>query len=112
MSSSQRDMFASQRDMFEESPTSKLSSSLPASISYTYIWVILFDWDENVECPFNLYQIALFSSAELKPLWINGDLDSKSRQKKMTFSPFPGKSFSLFGKVEKCRFSKNIILLI
>ena len=86
----------------ERSP--EVRSSLPSTVTYIYLWIILFDWDENVEHPFSLYQVALFSSYELKEAWINGDLELKSRQKKITFSSLPGKTFSLFAKVEKCKF--------
>lgn len=96
-------MASSQRDMFVSSPekSPKLSSSLPDTLDYTYLWVILFDWDENVEAPFDQYQVGAFSSLELKKKWIKGDLDQQSRNKKNTFSAFPGKTFSLFCKVEK-----------
>lgn len=88
----------------ESSP--RIESSLPASVCYIYLWVILFDWNENIELPFNLYQVALFSESELKLKWIDGDLDVNSRQKKLTFSNIPDKTFSLFAKVEKCKFIK------
>lgn len=97
-------MALSQRDMFCSSPESspRIESSLPTSLSYTYLWVVPFDWDENVEKPFDIYQIALFSPSELKDIWISGELDSRSRQKKLKFSAVPGKTVSLFAKVEKC----------
>lgn len=99
MASSQRDMFASSPDKSPQVP-----SSLPSNPSYVYLWCILFDWDENVEQPFGIYQLALFSPSEMKPRWISGDLDGMSRRKKLKFSAIPGKTFSLFGKVEKCKF--------
>ena len=105
MASSQRDMFDSQDTDTETSP--RLPSSLPAQLSYVYLWCILFDWDENVEHPFNMYQIAMFSKSELKPNWISGELDQNSRLKKIQFSAIKGKTFSLFAKVEKCMFLKN-----
>ena len=101
MASSQRDMFLSSP---EKSPNPRIASSLPASGTYVYLWCILFDWDPNVEHPFDLYQVALFSSHELKSIWLSGDLDVESRKKKLTFSCFPGKTFSLFAKVEKCTY--------
>ena len=101
MMSSQRDMFLSSQESSQES-SENVSSSLPASVTYTYLWVILFDWDENIEFPFNLYQVALFSKKELKKKWISGDLNQSSRVKKLSFSAIRGKTFSLFGKVEKC----------
>ena len=62
-----------------------------------------FDWDENEEEPFKLYQVALFSAAELNPKWINGELDLCSRLKKLRLSAVPGKTLSIFAKVEKCK---------
>ena len=98
-------MFSSQRDMFISSPESspKVDSSLPATVTYTYLWVILFEWDENVEHPFQLFQVGQFSELEMKPKWIAGELDSNSKQKKIQFSALPGKTFSFFAKVEKCK---------
>lgn len=100
-------MACSQRDMFLSSPEpqspEKLDSSLPSNLTYTYLWIVLFDWDENVEFPFTLYQVAVFPQTELKPCWLTGDLDLASRMKKMSFSGIPGKTFSLFAKVEKCK---------
>ena len=95
---------SSQRDMFMSSPESspRMRSSLPSSLAYVYLWVILFDWDENVEEPFNIYQVAMFSPSELKPKWLSGDFEIDSRKKKISFSAIPGKTFSLFAKVEKC----------
>ena len=104
MASSQRDMFAASSP--EVSP--RVRSSLPVTLSYVYLWVILFDWDENVEDPFSLYQVALFRESELKPKWISGDLDVDSRQKKISFTTLPGKTFSLFAKVEKCEYLLKI----
>ena len=97
-------MASFQKDPFLSSPesSSRLSRSLPTSIKYIYLWCILFDWDENVERPFTLYQVGMFSKKEMKPEWLSGDLDLKSRQKKMKFSSINGKSLSLYAKVEKC----------
>ena len=100
MEASQRDFFLSSSD--QDSP--QVHSSLPTELTYVYLWVILFDHDENEENPFDYYQVGLFSDAELKPTWISGELDQESRTKKLEFSIFPGKSFSLYGKVEKCKF--------
>ena len=100
-------MVSSQKDMFCSSPEvspARIKSSLPSNLSYVYLWCILFDWDENVEEPFNIYQVALFSTRDLKPNWLKGDLDSEGRQKKLKFRAFPGKSFSLFAKIEKCKY--------
>lgn len=99
-------MAQSQRDMFLSSPEPsprRWSSSLPEPPSYQYLWCILFVWDPDVEYPFSYYQLGMFPKQEMKPVWISGDLDSDSRKKKLKFSYFPGKKFSLFGKVEKCK---------
>ena len=99
-------MACSQRDMFMSSPENspRIQGSLPTNPKYIYLWVILFDWDENVEEPFSLFQIAMFSKTELKPKWISGELNQASRQKKMKFSAVPGKTVSVFAKVEKCKY--------
>ena len=91
--------------MFLSSPENspKIRSSLPANLSYVYLWVILFDWNENVEEPFDIYQVGLFSESELKSKWIKGDLDQNSRLKQLSFSAIPWKKLSLFAKIEKCK---------
>lgn len=98
-------MASSQRDIFLDSPGSSqnISSSLPGTPQFVYLWCILFDWDEDVEEPFNLYQLALFPPSDIKRKWISGELDTDSRLKKLSLSAMPGKKFSLFCKVEKCR---------
>ena len=101
MASSQRDMFFSSPEKSPGKSPERQSSSLPATLAYTYLWVVLFDWDENVERPFNLYQVAIFSRSEMKPKWIKGELNCISRKKKLKFSALPGKNLSLFAKVEK-----------
>ena len=99
MSCSQRDMFLSSPDQSPE----KVPSSLPATLTYSYLWVILFDWCEDVEEPFGIFQIGFFAPNEIKKKWISGDLDLSSREKKLSFSALPGKTVSLFAKVEKCK---------
>lgn len=106
MASSQKDMFTSSSP--ESSP--RVESSLPEKLTYVYLWIILFDWNGNVEFPFNLYQAAMFDESELKPQWLNGDLDQQSRMKKMKFTAIKGKTFSLFAKVERCKL--NIFFII
>ena len=101
MASSQRDFFLSP----SQNSTQKLNSSLPTNLVYVYLWCILFDWNENEEEPFRIYQIGQFSTSELKPKWVNGDLDHDSRLKKLTFPSVPGKTVSLFAKVEKCKYT-------
>lgn len=98
MASSQRDMFLDSSP--ENSP--KVDNSLPAPLAYIYLWVILFDWDEDVEQPFDVYQIATFSNSDLRDEWISGELDENSRLKKLKFASIRGKTMSLFAKVEKC----------
>lgn len=65
-----------------------------------------------MEHPFNLHQVALFSTKELRPKWISGELDLECRQKKIRFSAIPGKTLSLYAKVEKCEFEKGNLILI
>ena len=114
LSKIESDMAASQRDFFSSSspePESpEVQSSLPAALAYVYLWVILFDYDENAEHPFDYYQVALFSDNELNPTWISGDLDQDSRMRKLKFSALPGKTFSLYAKVEKCKLHTPIPL--
>lgn len=101
-------MMSSQRDMFMDSSqesSPKLNSSLPPVLKYQYLWIVLFEWNVDVEHPFDLYQIGFFSTVELKPQWISGDLDELSRLKKLKFPSIPGKTFSLFAKVEKCKYN-------
>ena len=106
-------MASSQRDMFLSSPDTspKVSSSLPTNLSYTYLWCILFDWDEDVEHPFQIYPVTGFPKNELKVEWIRGELDQNSRLKKLKFSQFRRKTFSLFAKIEKCKYQLYIIYM-
>lgn len=92
--------------MFMSSSESESQSqsilSLPTALTYDYLWCILFEWDVDVEFPFDIFQIGSFPTSELKPNWISGELDELSRRKKIKFKSLPGRSFSLFAKVEKC----------
>lgn len=102
--------FASQQDMFSETSTDTGSvrpcSSLDPSNKkkkkeVSYFWVILFVWDVDEENPFSMHKISSFTKDDINPDWIQMNLGVQSRIKKLTnLSPFPGRTFSLFGKIE------------
>ena len=100
---------ASQKDVSSESGGKalcppRISSSLAPgkkSPSYSFGWVILFNWDLDCEAPFSFYKLSLFNETDLKKEWIEKNLGVVSRVTKLKrLSPFPGEVMSLFGKIE------------
>lgn len=69
-----------------------------------YGYVVLCDQDVHVGNPFAWYPRAIFSNAEIQEKWLNCILDHSSRLKPLgTLKQIPGKSFSLFGKIDEGR---------
>lgn len=99
--------FFSQRDMFEDSEKvtrNEVSATNPEQIVslFDYRWCIMFNWNEQIQHPFECYILNMFETNEIKAPWLSGTLGLKSRMKKLkNLSNFPGQTFSLFGKVPK-----------
>ena len=83
---------------------SKLSSSLDTNNSkkvYVYNTAILFDWNVDSEAPFSFFDVSIFREKEMKTEWFSKNLGNNSRITQLrNLSPFPGGTFSLFGKIE------------
>lgn len=104
--SSQKDFF---NDSVEESRQKALNKRISSSYDpskanlreYQYFWIVLFNWDVDVEMPFVIYKISQFTDSDIKPAWITNNLGVDSRMKKIkNLSLFPGGTYSLFGKIE------------
>lgn len=99
--------YSSQRDMFESqgSPLSQSILQMDGNVSThttEYTNLLFFDWAVDNRRPFEIFPRTLFSDKEIKERWLNSILDENSRI--MTLPPLkslPGKTFSLFGKIEK-----------
>lgn len=88
-----------------QSPSTSLLPSQAAnskSISrYEYGWLIFFDWSPHILNPFNAYPVSEFSPNDIRKSWIEYQLSSKWRNRKLLpISNFPGREMSLFAKIE------------
>ena len=74
----------------------------PSGNSVTeYHHVILFNWDPNVENPFEVYQRNSFSSSEIPEAWYTKVLSPTCRHQKLKLAGLRGPSYSVFCKIEK-----------
>ena len=65
-----------------------------------YWWLITFQWDINVEEPFKMYVRSIFKN-RIPISWYQGGLNLNCRQIPLNLPGLPGKSYSIFAKVEK-----------
>ena len=104
---------SSQRDFFQNSDsdsnlkkkkktrTSSTYDSSKKGYVYTYDFIILFNWNVDLVCPFSQHAVSLFNDNEIKPEWLSKNLGVTSRVSKLrNLSPFPGQVVSLFAKIE------------
>ena len=67
----------------------------------TYGWVILFVWELNEECPFSVIPLRHFENCADFPYdLITGPLSDASRKYEFELSTVPGRSHSIFCKIE------------
>lgn len=99
---SQVDMFLSQPEVDNPVPsTPRVVSTCPPRLNM-WKWLILFDHDESVRCPFMICPASRFG-AEIKDSWTKSVLSSPSRKKPLKLSALENKSVSLFGKIESSK---------
>ena len=91
-------MFASQDPLSQSIiMTDEQTSPVPE-----YPWITLFDWCVDNRRPFGVFPTSLFRSNEIKETWLISTLDQESRVKLLPkLESFPGKFYSLFGKIQK-----------
>lgn len=71
-----------------------IPASCPSNLGLSK-WLMFFEWNEEVEKPFQLFSSTHFGK-EIKENWIRCSLSMKAREKKLLLE---GKSMSLFGKI-------------
>lgn len=101
---SQVDMFASQDNVVEENlvtNTPRVASTCPAKLNF-WKWVVIFDWDDSVKCPFSIYSTTKLGG-EIKDSWLKSVLSTTSRKKPLNLSALENKTVSLFGKVDSSK---------
>ena len=102
---SQKDFFDSEDQKGRKGAKFRISSSLELSKNMNnnnivYLWVVLFEWDVDNEAPFQIHDISKFNDTDIHKELLAKNLGPKSRTSKLRhLSPFPGRIFSLFGKV-------------
>ena len=78
------------------------STQETARTVFIYQYLVLFDWTLDLRRPFHIFPRTMFSKKEILDKWVEATLDCRSRIK--TLKPLeglPGKTFSLFAKVEQ-----------
>lgn len=103
---SQLDMFASQQDIGGDEDNAatnppRVSSTCPPRL-IMWKWVVLFDRDETVTCPFMVHPVSRLGN-EIKESWLKSILSPSARQKSIQVSALDNKTVSLFGKIESSK---------
>ena len=76
-------------------------NSCPVMHSTLFGFIILFNWNEGIQRPFQIYQRGFFSKEDIKYYCTEKNLSNSTRIKKLKpLKPLPGQKMSLFGKVE------------
>ena len=65
-----------------------------------YTWCILFEYDINLQCPFNIMKLKTFLGTDFPWKSISGEMTKESRIKLHEFSAMPGKKFFVFAKIQ------------
>lgn len=65
-----------------------------------YAWVILFHYCVNESHPFSMVPLSSFVGSDFPWEGVEGLLSPNFRNEKRTFSNIPGKTFTIFAKVE------------
>ena len=87
-------VMATQTQSFTDDPSTQ-SSRLE------YWWLILFQWNINVENPFQIFVKHSLKNSGIPISWIEGSLSKSVRRKQIKISVLGGSKYSLFCKVEK-----------
>lgn len=103
----------SNTDMFQsQSQDGNNFSSCPASLTFSYGYVILFNWDEREEMPFKMFARDFFTKEDIQDSCMKVKLANKYRIKSLkSLSPFPDERMSLFAKVESGMCCKKYLIL-
>ena len=67
---------------------------------FTYMNVILFNYDVQCKVPFKSYPRNYFSAEHINPSWFTGPLTPSNRLKILSLPPLGGGKFSVFCEVE------------
>lgn len=87
-------------------------SSVSSGSSAQYGFIILFNWDEEIEKPFALFSRNAFSKHEITDRCYSSKLSDEYRIKRLkSLKEFPGNNMSLFSKVEGCKCRVRILYL-
>ena len=96
-------------DMFSSQPPVQESQEDHGSSSSSFVcgFLILFHWDDGAVKPFQVFRREDFFN-EIKDRFIDKNLPDKFRLKKLKPMKYlPGKTMSLFGKMEASKFFKK-----
>ena len=66
-----------------------------------YMWIILFEWDVDLEEPFRIFNRATLTKGKLSDSWFDESLNDTVRQTKVNIACLSSSPYSVFAKVEK-----------
>lgn len=88
------------------------SMSCPNSVRFTYGFVILFNWDEQIKKPFKIFPRKAFSTEEISDRCYTSRVSDEYRVKKLKrLRPLPGNKLSIFCKVEDGKYHLFIYVI-
>ena len=79
----------------------------PSPKDVVFHWIILYDWNLHNPTPFMIDLKEHFTDS-IPESWYRKKWESKHRHQKVKFRIFPERTMSVFCKVEKGNFCKNI----
>ena len=92
----------SDEDFICETQTQMSVNNVPTPTSrLEYWWFILFQWEINLEQPFQIIVKHVFKDRGIPASWYNGCLSDNCRRLKLCLPDLPGERYSVFAKVEK-----------
>ena len=102
-------------DMFDSEPSlsgqgvtqlgNESNSSPIFANTYEFGFLILFNWDEGIQRPFEMFPRRTFSTSDIKAYCYEKNLNISMRIKKLkALRALPGRKMSLYAKVESSKY--------
>lgn len=99
------DMFHSEPLQPEDDTNGNMNASCPLNETFTFNYIIFFNWNEEFQRPFKIFSRKQFGSDEIKDRCYEKYLSDEFRVWKIKpLKSLPGQKLSLFAKVEGCKY--------
>ena len=97
-------MFQSEPLCPEDKVPENQNASCPMNESFIFGYIILFNWDEEIQKPFRIFSRKTFSTDEIRDRCYTKHLTEEFRVRKIKpLKALCGQKLSIFAKVEHCK---------